>query len=90
MVGIAAALVAVIVGTLYGSLSGYLGGKIDSVMMRLLEILNSFPFMFFVILLVTFLGKTSCLSLWRSVWSLAGYGTYRAWSDAEPEAQRVY
>lgn len=54
MVGVAAALVAVVVGTLYGSLSGYLGGKVDSVMMRLLEILNSFPFMFFVILLVTF------------------------------------
>lgn len=57
MVGIASALVAVVVGTLYGSLSGYLGGKIDSVMMRLLEILNSFPFMFFVILLVTFFGQ---------------------------------
>ena len=40
MVGVAAALVAVVVGTLYGSLSGYLGGKVDSVMMRLLEILN--------------------------------------------------
>ncbi|EAT6373736.1 oligopeptide ABC transporter permease OppC [Salmonella enterica] len=57
MVGIAAALVAVIVGTL----SGYLGGKIDSVMMRLLEILNSFPFMFFVILLVTFFGQNILL-----------------------------
>lgn len=61
MVGIAAALVAVIVGTLYGSLSGYLGGKVDSVMMRLLEILNSFPFMFFVILLVTFFGQNILL-----------------------------
>ncbi|WP_410015245.1 oligopeptide ABC transporter permease OppC [Sodalis sp. C49] len=57
MVGVAAALVAVILGTLYGALSGYLGGKTDSVMMRLLEILNSFPFMFFVILLVTFFGR---------------------------------
>ena len=56
MVGIAAALVAVIVGTLYGSLSGYLGGKVD-----LLEILNSFPFMFFVILLVTFFGQNILL-----------------------------
>ncbi len=52
MVGIASALIAVLVGTLYGSLAGYLGGKIDSVMMRILEILNSFPFMFFVILLI--------------------------------------
>ena len=61
MVGIAAALVAVVVGTLYGSLAGYLGEKIDSVMMRLLEILNSFPFMFFVILLVTFFGQNILL-----------------------------
>jgi len=58
MVGIASALIAVIVGTLYGSIAGYLGGKIDSVMMRILEILNSFPFMFFVILLVTFIGRS--------------------------------
>lgn len=57
MVGIAAAFIAVIVGTLYGSLAGYLGGKIDSLMMRVLEILNSFPFMFFVILLVTLFGN---------------------------------
>ena len=61
MVGVAAALVAVILGTLYCSLSCYLGGKVDSVMMRLLEILNSFPFMFFVILLVTFFGQNILL-----------------------------
>ncbi|WP_440864134.1 oligopeptide ABC transporter permease OppC [Symbiopectobacterium purcellii] len=57
LVGIAAALIAVLVGTLYGAISGYAGGKVDSVMMRWLEILNSFPFMFFVILLVTFFGQ---------------------------------
>jgi len=61
MVGIASALIAVLVGTLYGSLAGYLGGKVDSVMMRILEILNSFPFMFFVILLVTFFGRNILL-----------------------------
>ena len=61
MVGIAAALIAVIVGTLYGSIAGYLGGKTDSVMMRILEILNTFPFMFFVILLVTFFGRNILL-----------------------------
>ena len=37
-IGVMTATMAVIVGTLYGSLSGYLGGKVDSVMMRLLEI----------------------------------------------------
>jgi len=61
MVGVASALIAVIVGTLYGSVAGYLGGKTDSVMMRILEILNSFPFMFFVILLVTFFGRNILL-----------------------------
>lgn len=61
MVGVAAAAVAVVVGTLYGAMSGYLGGKTDSVMMRLLEILNSFPFIFFVILLVTFFGQNILL-----------------------------
>lgn len=57
MVGLSAALIAVLLGTLYGSVSGYVGGKTDSIMMRVLEILNSFPFMFFVILLVTFFGQ---------------------------------
>ncbi|MCX3310182.1 oligopeptide ABC transporter permease OppC [Pantoea vagans] len=61
MVGVASALIAVIVGTFYGSIAGYLGGKTDSVMMRILEILNSFPFMFFVILLVTFFGRNILL-----------------------------
>ncbi|AXW88008.1 peptide ABC transporter permease [Lonsdalea britannica] len=61
MVGVAAALVAVVVGTLYGALSGYMGGAVDSIMMRILEILNSFPFMFFVILLVTFFGQNMLL-----------------------------
>ncbi len=57
MVGIAGALVAVLFGTVYGAISGYVGGKIDTLMMRFLEILNAFPFMFFVILLVTLFGR---------------------------------
>ncbi|WP_274585531.1 oligopeptide ABC transporter permease OppC [Neisseria leonii] len=57
MVGVAGALVAVVFGTVYGAVSGFIGGKTDSLMMRLLEILNAFPFMFFVILLVTFFGR---------------------------------
>ncbi|MGI0117146.1 oligopeptide ABC transporter permease OppC [Zooshikella sp. RANM57] len=57
LVGVSGALVAVIFGTLYGAISGFLGGKVDNLMMRTLEVLNSFPFMFFVILLVTFFGR---------------------------------
>lgn len=61
LVGIAGATVAVLVGTVYGATSGYLGGKVDMVMMRFLEILSAFPFMFFVILLVTIFGRNLIL-----------------------------
>ena len=61
MVGILGALVAVIIGTVYGSIAGYLGGRIDIVMMRTIEILESFPFMFLVILLITFFGRSILL-----------------------------
>ncbi|MEL6113606.1 MULTISPECIES: oligopeptide ABC transporter permease OppC [Photobacterium] len=61
MVGILGALVAVVIGTLYGATSGFLGGRTDRVMMRILEILYSIPFMFFVIVLVTFFGRNIML-----------------------------
>ena len=61
MVGILGAFVAVSIGTAYGSIAGFLGGRVDIVMMRTLEILESFPFMFLVILLVTFFGRSILL-----------------------------
>ncbi|WP_025563559.1 oligopeptide ABC transporter permease OppC [Psychromonas sp. SP041] len=61
MVGILGALVAVVIGTVYGATSGFIGGKIDRMMMRILEILYSIPFMFLVIVLVTFFGRNIVL-----------------------------
>ncbi|WNJ94710.1 oligopeptide ABC transporter permease OppC [Vibrio ruber] len=60
-VGVLGALVAVIIGTLYGATSGFIGGRVDRVMMRMLEILYAIPFMFFVIVLVTFFGRNIML-----------------------------
>ncbi len=57
MVGVLGAVVAVVIGTLYGAAAGFIGGRLDRVMMRTLEILYAFPFMFFVIMLVTFFGR---------------------------------
>ncbi|MFM2477453.1 oligopeptide ABC transporter permease OppC [Celerinatantimonas sp. MCCC 1A17872] len=57
LVGVLGALVAVVIGTLYGATSGFVGGGVDRIMMRILEILYSIPFMFLVILLVTFFGR---------------------------------
>jgi oligopeptide transport system permease protein len=52
LVGFVGALVAVVVGTLYGAVAGYFGGRIDSVMMRTVDILMAVPFMFVLILML--------------------------------------
>src|SRR5580658_782703 len=56
-VGILCALVSLIIGVTYGAIAGFLGGQVDNVMMRIVDILYSLPFIFFVILLVTFFGQ---------------------------------
>ena len=59
IVGIVATLVSLIIGVSYGATAGYFGGLIDSIMMRIVDILYSIPFFFVVILLMTFLGEDS-------------------------------
>ena len=44
-----------------GAIAGYLGGRVDNVMMRLVEILYSLPFVFLVIMLVVFFGRSLSL-----------------------------
>jgi len=58
MVGIVGAGIAVVVGTLYGAIAGYFGGRIDSIMMRLVDILLSIPYMFVLILLLVVFGRS--------------------------------
>jgi oligopeptide transport system permease protein len=57
MVGILATIVSLAIGVVYGAVSGYLGGRVDNIMMRIVEILYSLPFVFFVIMLVVFFGR---------------------------------
>lgn len=61
MVGFMGAFVAVFIGTIYGAISGYVGGRVDSVMMRTLEVLSAFPFMFLVIVLMAIFGRNVLL-----------------------------
>ena len=58
MVGVIGALIAVVVGTLYGAIAGYTGGKVDNVMMRIVDILQSIPYMFVLILLLVVFGRS--------------------------------
>lgn len=60
-VGVAATLVSLVIGVVYGATAGFLGGKTDEVMMRLVDILYSLPFMFFVIILMVVFGRNIVL-----------------------------
>ena len=57
MVGILASLVALVIGVTYGSVAGYFGGRIDDLMMRIVDIMYSLPFIFFVIILMVIFGR---------------------------------
>jgi oligopeptide transport system permease protein len=57
-IGILASVMALVLGVAYGAVSGYLGGRVDNVMMRVVDILYSLPFIFFVILMVVFFGRS--------------------------------
>jgi oligopeptide transport system permease protein len=60
-VGILAALIAAVLGTIYGAVSSYAGGLVDSLLMRVVDILYALPYMFLVIILVTILGQSLVL-----------------------------
>ena len=57
-IGILASIMSLLLGVAYGATSGYLGGRVDNVMMRIVDILYSLPFIFFVILMVVFFGRS--------------------------------
>jgi oligopeptide transport system permease protein len=57
LVGIVATIVSLVIGVAYGATAGYIGGRVDGLMMRMVDILYALPFMFFVILLVVFFGQ---------------------------------
>jgi oligopeptide transport system permease protein len=60
-IGLLATFVAIVIGVVYGATSGYLGGRVDLVMMRIVDVLYSLPFIFFVIMLVVFFGRNFVL-----------------------------
>jgi oligopeptide transport system permease protein len=52
LIGGIATIVSLLVGVLYGSISGFAGGRVDVLMMRVVDVLYALPYMFLVILLV--------------------------------------
>ena len=61
LVGFAATFVSLVIGVLYGAISGAAGGRVDAVMMRIVDILYTLPFIIFVIILMVYVGKSIIL-----------------------------
>ena len=60
-VGFIATAVALLIGVTWGAIAGYVGGKVDAVMMRIVDILYALPFMIFIILLMVVFGRNLLL-----------------------------
>ena len=70
-IGIFAMLIPAVCGTMIGLFSGYFGGKIDALIMRILDIFTAFPLMVLVIAIVAILGsgvKNLFIAIWLVGW----------------------
>ena len=61
MVGVVATIVSLVIGVTWGAIAGFVGGKVDQAMMRVVDILYSLPFIFFVIILMVVFGRNIVL-----------------------------
>lgn len=55
-IGLATSMICLIIGVGYGGIAGFFGGRIDNIMMRLIEVISGIPFILYVILLLVVLG----------------------------------
>lgn len=68
-VGVVGALLSLGIGTLYGMISGYAGGRVDALMMRAVEVLQSVPRILFIMILIAALDDY--VKDWIDGWRLA-------------------
>ena len=57
LVGFVATGVALVIGVSWGIIAGYFGGRVDSIMMRIVDVLYGLPFIIFIILLMVIFGR---------------------------------
>ncbi|WP_244221076.1 ABC transporter permease [Paraburkholderia aromaticivorans] len=56
-VGLLGTLVSGLIGVAYGATAGYLGGRVDAVMMRIVDMMYAIPYMLIAILMMTMFGR---------------------------------
>lgn len=58
LIALAATAVSFVIGVSWGAIAGYVGGRVDAVMMRIVDVLYSLPYIFFVIVLTVLFGSS--------------------------------
>jgi oligopeptide transport system permease protein len=61
LVGVVATAVSLVIGVIWGATAGFLGGRVDQIMMRIVDVLYALPFIFFVIILMVVFGRNIIL-----------------------------
>ena len=56
-----ATVVSVVIGIVYGAVAGYFGGRVDAIMMRVVDVMYALPYILFVIILVVMFGRNPVL-----------------------------
>ena len=57
LVGFASTALNLVIGVLYGSIAGYVGGRVDMVLMRIVDVIYAVPAMIYMILLMLIFGS---------------------------------
>ncbi|KLU23532.1 ABC transporter permease [Caballeronia mineralivorans] len=89
-VGLGSAVIAGVVGTVFGLIAAYAGGKVDSLIMRLVDLLLAFPSILVAMMLLAFLGKSVTNVVLTLVLIEWAYYARTARAQALVEARREY
>lgn len=76
-IGLVCAFIAMIVGVAYGSIAGLVGGKVDTIMMRIVEIISCLPYLLIVILVTLWMDRTDLGSILLALSVTSWTGTSR-------------
>jgi peptide/nickel transport system permease protein len=89
-VGLGSAVIAGVVGTVFGLIAAYAGGKVDGLIMRLVDLLLAFPSILVAMMLLAFLGKSVTNVVLTLVLIEWAYYARTARAQALVEARREY
>ena len=97
LIGVLASFLGNLIGTVFGAIAGYVGGKFDTVLIRLSELVMTFPQLVLVLIFVTFLGQgvsnvifIFAITGWMTTFRLVRSEFFSLREEAFVEADRAF